>query len=90
MSVFSPWPYFVLVLVVLGAMALPVFRSADEPHDARDRRTATLDGLRGFLALSVFVHHLMVTHGHIERGEWTFRPRASTPCWGRQAWASSS
>jgi len=74
MSVFSAWPYFVLVLVVLGAMALPLFRAADEPGNPRDRRTATLDGLRGFLALSVFVHHLMVSHGYIERGEWTFPP----------------
>jgi len=75
MSVFSVWPYFVLVPVVLGAMALPVFRAADEPQPgSRDHRTATLDGLRGFLALSVFVHHLMVTHGHIGRGEWTFPP----------------
>jgi peptidoglycan/LPS O-acetylase OafA/YrhL len=71
MSVLSVWPYFVLVLVVLGALAPPVFRAADEPPQ-RDQRTATLDGLRGFLALSVFVHHLMVTHGYIERGEWTF------------------
>jgi peptidoglycan/LPS O-acetylase OafA/YrhL len=73
MSVFSAWPYFVLMLVALGALALPVFRAADEPLQ-RDQRTATLDGLRGFLALSVFVHHLMVTHGYIERGEWTFPP----------------
>ncbi len=73
MSVFSAWPYFVLMLVVLGALALPVFRAADEPPQ-RDQRTATLDGLRGFLALSVFVHHLMVTHGYIEHGEWTFPP----------------
>jgi peptidoglycan/LPS O-acetylase OafA/YrhL len=73
MSVFSAWPYFVLMLVVLGALALPVFRAADEPLQ-HDQRTATLDGLRGFLALSVFVHHLMVTHGYIERGEWTFPP----------------
>lgn len=75
MSVFSAWPYFVLVLVVLGVMSLPVFRAADEQqHSPRDLRTATLDGLRGFLALSVFVHHLMVTHGYIEHGEWTFPP----------------
>ncbi|RSZ38494.1 MULTISPECIES: acyltransferase [unclassified Variovorax] len=73
MSVFSAWPYFVLVLAVLCMLALPVFRVADEPH-GRDQRTATLDGLRGFLALSVFVHHLMVTHGYIVRGEWSFPP----------------
>ncbi|MFH0128795.1 acyltransferase family protein [Variovorax sp. VaC1] len=73
MSVFSVWPYFVLVLIVLGMLMLPVFSAADEPLQ-RNQRTATLDGLRGFLALSVFVHHLMVTHGYIERGEWTFPP----------------
>ena len=73
MSVFSVWPYFVLMLVALGALALPLFRAADEPPQ-RDQRTATLDGLRGFLALSVFVHHLMVTHGYIENGKWTFPP----------------
>ncbi|QNK67680.1 acyltransferase family protein [Variovorax sp. PAMC26660] len=73
MSVFSVWPYFALVLVVLGMLALPVFSVADEPPQ-RNQRTATLDGLRGFLALSVFVHHLMVTHGYLEHGEWTFPP----------------
>lgn len=73
MNVYSVWPYFVLVLTVLGALALPIFRAADEPPQ-RDRRTAALDGLRGFLALSVFVHHLMVNHGYIESGEWTFPP----------------
>jgi peptidoglycan/LPS O-acetylase OafA/YrhL len=73
MSVFSVWPYFVLMLVALGALALPVFRAADEPPQ-RDQRTSTLDGLRGFLALSVFVHHLMVTHGYLESGVWTFPP----------------
>jgi peptidoglycan/LPS O-acetylase OafA/YrhL len=61
------------MLVVLGALALPLFCAADEPPQ-RDQRTATLDGLRGFLALSVFVHHLMVTHGYLESGEWTFPP----------------
>ncbi|MCR6475542.1 acyltransferase [Variovorax sp. ZS18.2.2] len=73
MSVFSVWPYVVLMGVVLVALALPVFRAADEPP-SRDQRTTTLDGLRGFLALSVFVHHLMVTHGYLESGVWTFPP----------------
>ncbi|ADU37637.1 hypothetical protein [Variovorax paradoxus] len=73
MSVFSAWPYIVLIGVVLVALALPVFRAADEPA-SRDQRTTTLDGLRGFLALSVFVHHLMVTHGYLDNGVWTFPP----------------
>ena len=31
MSVFSAWPYVVLMGVVLVALALPMFRAADEP-----------------------------------------------------------
>lgn len=73
MSAFSAWPYVVLMGVVLVALALPVFRAADEPSQ-REQRTTTLDGLRGFLALSVFVHHLMVTHGYLTNGVWTFPP----------------
>jgi peptidoglycan/LPS O-acetylase OafA/YrhL len=73
-SIFSVWPYFVLMLAVFAALAiLPVFRLADEPPQ-HDQRTATLDGLRGFLALSVFVHHLVITHQYIRTGIWELPP----------------
>jgi len=71
-GLFSAWPYVVLMLAVFAVAALPVFRFADEP--LHDRRTATLDGLRGFLALGVFTHHLAITHGFIESGVWGLPP----------------
>ncbi|WP_026870224.1 acyltransferase family protein [Inquilinus limosus] len=69
MGIFSVWPYFVLMAAVWLALATPAFHAADEPL-RHDRRTATLDGLRGFLAMSVFAHHLVITHRYIETGLW--------------------
>ncbi|WP_225768031.1 acyltransferase [Inquilinus sp. Marseille-Q2685] len=69
MSIFSIWPYFVLMVAAWLVLCAPVFRIADEPLRP-DRRTATLDGLRGFLALSVFAAHLALTHRYIETGAW--------------------
>lgn len=73
MSVYSVWPYVVLVLAAWLVLDLPVFRAADEPLRP-DQRTATLDGLRGFLALSVFAHHLVITHRYIGAGMWELPP----------------
>lgn len=68
------WPYFFLLAILVGIAALPWFRFVDNPS-ATTTRYATLDGLRGFLAFSVFVFHLLVTHTYIETGVWE-PPRA--------------
>lgn len=65
----SIWAYFALMAFVVGVAALPVFRFLDAAADPRARYSA-LDGLRGFLALGVFVFHLVVTRGFIETGLW--------------------
>ncbi|WP_342240995.1 acyltransferase family protein [Inquilinus sp. OTU3971] len=75
MGIFSVWPYAVLIGAAWLVLSAPVFRAVDEPHQ-HGRRTATLDGLRGFLALSVFAHHLVITHGYIETGIWELPPSA--------------
>lgn len=42
--------------------------------DNRESRFETLDGLRGFLALSVFFHHFVVTYYWKVNGSWTRPP----------------
>lgn len=69
MSLESVWPGFVLMLVVMGVAASPVFRFLDAEPDP-GARYASIDGLRGFLALGVFTFHLVMTRGFIETGAW--------------------
>jgi len=63
------WASALLVAIVLGTTALPWFRFLDDKRPA-PKRLATIDGLRGVLALSVFVYHLVMTHRYIESGVW--------------------
>ncbi len=69
MNLHAVWAYFVLLAVVMAMAALPVFRCIDSPPDSSIRYSA-LDGLRGFLSLTVFVFHLVLTHRFIETGVW--------------------
>lgn len=69
MNLDSVWAYFVLMAFVMGLAALPLFRFIDNEPGAK-ARYAAIDGLRGFLALAVFVYHLLVTHSYIETNLW--------------------
>jgi peptidoglycan/LPS O-acetylase OafA/YrhL len=69
MNLDAVWACFVLVAVVVGIAALPVFRFVDSAPGPSARYSA-IDGLRGFSALSVFVFHLVLTHRFIETGIW--------------------
>ncbi|MCG7402295.1 MULTISPECIES: acyltransferase family protein [Caballeronia] len=63
-------PYFVLMILVTVVFALPVWRFIDEPKAAQGQRINTLDGLRGYLALSVMVHHSVVAGLWLKTGAW--------------------
>ena len=63
------WPYFVLMFIAMGLAGLPLLRFLDGAED-HGNRYSSIDGLRGFLALGVFVFHLVVTHRFIETGTW--------------------
>ena len=70
MTIDAAWPFFVMMAVVMGLAASPLFRFLDEVHDPQTR-SSTIDGLRGFLALGVFGCHLIVNHRFIETGVWS-------------------
>ncbi len=73
MGVYSIWPYFVCMAVLLGVEALPVFKAADQPIAQQNRRL-TIDGLRGFLALGVFFHHAAMYQIALTQGVWSLPP----------------
>jgi peptidoglycan/LPS O-acetylase OafA/YrhL len=67
---YSVWPFFLEIGLLLAIAATPLFRAADSPPIPTNRRIGTFDGLRGFLALSVFFHHTAVYHDYLCMGIW--------------------
>jgi peptidoglycan/LPS O-acetylase OafA/YrhL len=74
MSLYSLWPPILLTAAVLFVVGLPVFARLDEARDASGDRHGNIDGLRGFLAISVFFHHAAMTHRLLEDGVWELPP----------------
>jgi peptidoglycan/LPS O-acetylase OafA/YrhL len=73
----SPWPFVVinLVCLALGSMIVlgsPFYRQ--HVYDQRHGRTEMIDGLRGWLALGVFFHHVMATFFFRTQGIWDAAP----------------
>jgi peptidoglycan/LPS O-acetylase OafA/YrhL len=67
---FSIWPFFVEIGVLLALVATSLFAAADAPPIPATDRIDTFDGLRGFLALSVFFHHAAAYHDYLQTGTW--------------------
>jgi len=62
-------------MLLIGAFAciaaFPLFALADDPRaSSRSGRLKNLDGLRGYLALSVALHHGVIYHGYLTTGRW--------------------
>jgi peptidoglycan/LPS O-acetylase OafA/YrhL len=73
-TVYSLWPYFAIMCVLLVLAASPLLRAADQPPSRQGIRISALDGLRGFLALGVFFHHAAIYHEYLLDGRWDVPP----------------
>jgi peptidoglycan/LPS O-acetylase OafA/YrhL len=71
---YSIWPSVVILLLLLSIAATPLFSGADSPPVPSKERLSTLDGLRGFLALSVYFHHAAIYYGYMRDGRWRLPP----------------
>jgi peptidoglycan/LPS O-acetylase OafA/YrhL len=71
---YSPTMYVLIIALMLGVVSLPVFRRADVPPSGKTDRLSALDGLRGFLAASVFLHHVAINYAYIRGGDWAVPP----------------
>ncbi|AOJ06495.1 acyltransferase family protein [Burkholderia mayonis] len=76
MTIYSVAPYFLTVGVVTLLFCAPCFARLDQPPAESSTRTLTLDGIRGFLALSVMIDHAVVTYRWLRTGEWIVPPAA--------------
>ena len=62
-------PFFALSVLVI-ALATAYLIKFIYKQDSSRGRYQTIDGLRGFLALSVFIHHSSVWYNYIVNGVW--------------------
>lgn len=67
MTVYSPWVVVAALALALGTAALLV-RWQGVP--ARGGRFVAIDGLRGFLAFFVFLHHGSIWYGQLHEQRW--------------------
>ena len=74
LNFYSVWPFFVETALIVALVSTPVFRAADTPPIPTKVRVRTLDGLRGYLALSVFFHHAVIYHRYMDQGLWLEPP----------------
>ena len=66
---FSIWPAIGCVAVALAFVCLPMFRATEATAQAPGRARG-IDGLRGFLALSVVIHHAAIHRDFVLQGVW--------------------
>lgn len=64
-------PYFLSLFAATALFATNVWRGIDDDVSGGVRRVSTLDGLRGYLALSVMLQHAMVARSWLVTGSWS-------------------
>jgi len=63
MGLYNIAPYFVVMAALCCLFALPIFRFVDTVG-GDSGRVVTIDGLRGFLALSVMIYHGLISYNY--------------------------
>src|SRR5579862_6911783 len=70
----SPTSCIPVVVAGLTATLLAFLVSGRSPPVAGADRFLAIDGLRGYLALSVFLHHSCVWYFYLRTGKWELPP----------------
>ncbi|MBW4048500.1 MAG: acyltransferase [Proteobacteria bacterium] len=74
MFVYDPAGYLAVLLIAVLLIATPVFVSLDKPWHEVSQRNSTIDGLRGYLAMAVFLHHGAIYDSYMLNGNWIDPP----------------
>jgi len=75
MDLYSIWPSIaVITLCLILVWPKRLWRFLDDAPSAQGQRYITVDGLRGFLALAVVLHHCVVSYRFHQTDEWQLPP----------------
>lgn len=69
------WPS-IGIFIICMLLVFPSFfwKSVDSEHNIKQQRWITVDGLRGFLALAVVMHHCVISYEFHQSGVWKLPP----------------
>lgn len=74
MSFYSIWPFFLILILLLAIANSPLMQSVGILSSSKTSRINSIDGLRGFLAISVLFHHVAINHQLSTDGVWALPP----------------
>lgn len=74
MNFYPVWPILAVFFGLFWLARLRLFAAADTPPTQQVRRLQTIDGLRGYLALGVMLHHAAIYHLWLRDGVWNVPP----------------
>jgi peptidoglycan/LPS O-acetylase OafA/YrhL len=75
-DIYRPWYVIPVIAMLLWLFSTRHFAFLDEPSAQNERRSTTVDGLRGFLALGVFFAHSSGYALYVTTGYWGAGPSA--------------
>jgi peptidoglycan/LPS O-acetylase OafA/YrhL len=73
-NVYAAWPFALCMIGIFIAASTPAFKHAADSTGAG--RVVGIDGLRGYLALSVYFYHATIYRRYLTDGAWTLTPSA--------------
>jgi peptidoglycan/LPS O-acetylase OafA/YrhL len=74
MDFYSIWPFFLILFLLLAIANSPLMQSVGVLSTSNTSRMDSIDGLRGFLAISVLFHHIAINHQLSSDGVWALPP----------------
>lgn len=73
-GLYDLWPAFVVVALLWPLAGLPLFQRVG--FESTAARVRAIDGMRGYLALAVALHHAVIYHEFLTTGAWKYPPSA--------------
>lgn len=73
-GLYDLWPAFVVMALVWPLAGMPLFQRVG--FESSSARIRTIDGMRGYLALAVALHHSVIYHEFLTTGAWKYPPSA--------------
>lgn len=74
MTLYNIAPFFAITGILSLVFGIPILRFLDNAPAMHSHRESNVDGLRGYLALAVFIYHSVIYYTYLTEGRWGMPP----------------